>query len=230
VNELDFIMEIKDFFTNPESVREELSKKEFKNRKLDAGMKHAYPGTNCEDLPEGLEQYMMDKLSELSGVKVWKGSRPTVARKTMEGEESDIQVHTDRDYGQLFQGGLPYMNPFMQWAVLIHLTRPEYCQGGVTFCRSKRLADNIAFPLYFEAEDDISHIYDTYQSMIMEDYLNPTPEVWEDVKTVEMEYNKAIIFPAHYFHKIAGKQGFGDNFENCRLLTVGWFYTDREQL
>lgn len=42
-----------------------------------------------------------------------------------------------------------------------------------------------------------------------------------------MEYNKAIIFSAHYFHKIAGKMGFGDNFNNCRLLTVGWFYTDR---
>ena len=224
---LDAIIEVKHFFPDPEKIRDDLSKKEFKNRELSNGMRHTYPGTNCEDLPEGVEQYMMDKLSEISGLRVWRGSRPTVARMTLEKEQSDITVHTDRDYFQLFKDGLPYMNPFMQWSVLVHLSKPEDCQGGLTFCKSKRLADNIGFPLYFEAKQDISNIYDTYQSMLLEDYLNPENGNWQDVKTVEMEYNKAIIFPAHYFHKIAGKMGFGDNFNNCRLLTVGWFYTDR---
>lgn len=214
------------FFENPDEIREQLSKIEYSNSKILPGRKPAYPGTNSkEDLPENIEKLMIEKLGKLTRArKIWKGNMPSISRIAFENEESDITVHTDRAYKLDFENGKVLNNPYVQWTVLVYMTPDDYCKGGLSFQKNEQL--NLThFPLNHEATEDMSYIYGMYQQMLMPDYLNANSDNWTTIKKVDMKYNRGVIFPAHYFHSIFGPQGFGNSFENCRLINIGWFYT-----
>lgn len=223
---LDNIYVLDNFFDKPEDVRKELSNMKYSNSQILPGRKPAYPGTNSiENLPENIEKYMMAKLKEkINAKEVWRGDMPSVARVAFNNETSDITVHTDRAYNLDFKSGQVLNNPYIQWTVLVYLTKEEYCQGGLSFQKNENLNTN-CFPLNHDAETDISHVYDIYQSVLYNDYVNPSSYSWTTIKKLDMKYNRGIIFPAHYFHSIFGPQGFGDSFDNCRLISAGWFYT-----
>lgn len=220
---MEKIYTIENFYENPHAVREQLRTISYANP---ADSKNIYPGIDSEDkLPDNLEKYMIDKLIETTGAETAE-SRTGIsrARVSFDGDRAKSYCHSDREY----MVEPRELNHLIEWTVLVYLSLPQHCMGGLEFLYNKTIGSD-RFPINMEAKADLRGVYYEYEKLLYEDIFGPDEhcdKVWKGVGRVPMKFNQGIIFPSHYFHRIYDSEGFGSSFDNCRLISVGWFHTN----
>jgi len=92
---------------------------------------------------------------------------------------------------------------------LIYLNIPEQCKGGTAFWRHKRtqISNRTDLVSYCDAHGQCI-------DRIMDDACDST--AWENMSTIEMKYNRLVVFNPQNFHAATGY--FGDNRLNSRLF------------
>lgn len=94
------------------------------------------------------------------------------------------------------------------WAGVLYLSNPEHCVGrdGTLFFRHTETGLE-----YFNGHEDDENFQKAKRDA--RDY-----SCWELVESIEMQYNRLVLFDSRFFH--APSVGFGENPTNCRLIQV----------
>lgn len=128
----------------------------------------------------------------------------------------------------LFQGGVPCkytsLLPHVDSAVLafqIYLNDPSECKGGTNFYRHKEsgIDHNVA---YIDSDFKLTEGYWKFMNHYREttdndfntilDSRQIDPDIWELTHSVEMKYNRFIMYPSYAFHTAyIEKEWYQDN-------------------
>jgi uncharacterized protein DUF6445 len=90
------------------------------------------------------------------------------------------------------------------WVGVVYLTLPKHCRGGTSFFRHR----NTGFRRWEE-------MLTAMQGGKHHEFPSTDPDQWDSWTTLEMKYNRLVLFDSRQFHQAAGY--FGDQLENCRL-------------
>lgn len=136
----------------------------------------------------------------------------------------------------LFQGGFPCkytsLLPHVDSAFLafqIYLNDPSECQGGTNFYRHKEsgIDHNVE---YFDSDFKLTEGYWKFMSHYREttdndfntilDSRQIDPNIWELTHSVEMKYNRFVMYPSYAFHTAYVEKEWYQ--ENKRIGLVGF--------
>lgn len=201
---------VDDFYDNPDEIRNNALNLSF--RKKEGA---TYPGLEAIDLTRDwntiknkLRDYIPDKVDG-SGDK----NPPFPQGKFRIAMESDESIRIDKVHIDQ-----------QKWSGVIYLSKNEDCSSGLVFYKHKHtnsiLWDNQWFYL------NRNHLYHLNGLPLKEAMLElfRDPNEFEEIGTIPIRYNRAIVFMAHAFHGTG--TSFGDKIENCRLTQHFEFYQD----
>lgn len=117
-----------------------------------------------------------------------------------------------------------HADPF-DWAAIIYLTLPKFCQGGTSFYRFKATEWESA-PSNKELRDNG---YNDVDELIRSH--SKDSKMWDINYSIPMKHNRLILYKANQFHAATSlgkngqdaRSGFGSNIENARL-TMNFFF------
>lgn len=194
------IIVVDDFYDDPHTVRDRALELEFA-RSEDA----FYAGKNSKLAL--INTAIVNSMSQLIGAPVIPSPNSTIGHFRIAFAEDTARqdVHVD---------------PNRDWGGVLYLTPPEYCQGGTSFFRHKRLGiermpsdpDEIKRLGYFD--------YEQMRTAIVEKD-GQDRDKWELTMTVPMRFNRLILFRSWFWHSFT--ENFGDRLENCRLVQIFFF-------
>ena len=136
----------------------------------------------------------------------------------------------------LFQGGFPCkytsLLPHVDSAFLafqIYLNDPSECKGGTNFYRHKEsgMDHNVG---YIDSDFKLTEGYWKFMNHYREttdndfntilDSSQIDPEIWELTHSVEMKYNRFVMYPSYAFHTAYVEKEWYQ--ENKRIVLVGF--------
>ncbi|WP_303317614.1 DUF6445 family protein [Flavivirga abyssicola] len=192
---------IDDFYDNPDEIRDFALKCTYKKpisakwNGLRSVEKHTSTKSTLFKIAEllNLENKPNWKQIEISD-NFWQRASVGMFNTLYSGEQDTIHFH-------YFTG---------RWSGVCYLAPEQFCKGktALTFFRHK--------------EKDIT----TVNALGEKDVLSikkdlENESLWEVIDTVEMKYNRMIVFDGQYFHKAS--DGFGTSPSNCRLTQLFGF-------
>ncbi len=113
-----------------------------------------------------------------------------------------------------------HIDPNRDWAGILYLTHPDYCQGGTSFFRHKRLGID-RMP---SDPEEIKRLgFDSYIDMQLKiaEGDGMDREKWELTMTAPMRFNRLVLFRSWFWHSFT--ENFGDSVENGRLIQIFFF-------
>ena len=113
-----------------------------------------------------------------------------------------------------------------RWSGIVYLTLPKDCQSGLILYRNRHTGATEWDEEWFQA--NYAHLNDLepadYRAKVLEFFANPSD--FEEIGTIPMAYNRAILLMAHVFH--GSGVAFGDRPENGRLSQHFEFYREED--
>ena len=106
-----------------------------------------------------------------------------------------------------------------KYVALLYLSLPEHCSGGTDFWKHKKSGFS-----YLPDERDIRRIGKSPARVAADlrtDAENPEGK-WDLIETVEMKFNRAVIYPTRRFHSRASG-GFGTDLKSGRVTWTTFF-------
>jgi len=116
----------------------------------------------------------------------------TFVRQSPEHQDEPNYIHTDRDMGE--------------WTVIYYLTDQPPDEDGTTFWRNKRTG---AIQSTAQSEQEFIDEWMAWRDLSQ----------WEPWHTVAAKPNRAVLFPAPYFHSRAIRDNYGTG-DQARLIQV----------
>ncbi len=160
-----------------------------------------FPGRNSDRplVPQGFDQVIASLVGERIVSTTAAGAFHCHFRLTQAGESGRYHVHVD-------PSGLA-------WVGVIYLSLPADCAGGTSFYRHKALG--LDRTPHERAQIEAVGVA-SVPALLQRD--GPDLDAWEQLMTVPMRFNRAILYRPWLWHS-AGP-GFGDRPENARLIQL----------
>lgn len=113
------------------------------------------------------------------------------------------------------------------WTGIIYLSKPEHCAGGTHLYRHRETGWDSLPSQEVLIQNGYSDRADFIRRFL--DSVGPKPDQWELNLAAGMRFNRLVLFRAgECFH--GSGSSFGTDDENCRLIQLFFFNTDRGNL
>jgi hypothetical protein len=195
---------IDDFFYDPDTVRESiLSDVEFDL------VPRPYSGLNAHD--QYYTGFVVDRIEWALGIKIKRVGQHGFA--------------------------LPRATPYEQYVrAYIHVDKPEYIsviflnpeypeENGTTFWRHKKTG--LLKCSHEEGAEIFGDDWDKPAGGSIPSTLDESE--WEKALFVEGKFNRCVIFNGQIWHSAEPKNGFGEVYDNSRLVMISAFAEDKEE-
>lgn len=149
----------------------------------------------------GISQYPVphfyQRIAELRGEPIL--PRLSCFRLNLAGELPHSWVHSD--------------DICAKWASVLYMNEPEQCIGGTAFWQHRTMGIDRLPPLDALSIDFIKKVENDWKVI----------DLWEQIRHVEMKFNRFITYPTCLFHSRFPFEGFGSGPKDGRLIWICFY-------
>lgn len=165
-----------------------------------------YPGrhASAEQSSAYLVRFLNEHVVEGGGLAAWTGNAGLF-------EKVVFGVITDSHQTVTAHSAVPHIDDFCDYNCLVYLSSPAEGHGGTNFWRSKR-GHSCVGPLPRERGREI------IETWPHAGYLLDDDENWERVHTVDLVFNRLLLFPSRLYHSALVPRHAPDAVASPRLV------------
>jgi hypothetical protein len=198
------------FYKDPNEIRYAALQQSLKNHGYHPGMR----------TPRSFNKEAHDKLVIIMGSEIY----PTGDCYSFQfNTENDVSwIHCDTEPYEIIKG---YKRERFQWAAVVYLTPDAPIDSGTVLYSDKKYNKRSMRSILFNSSESRSK----GEQIIYELSNNGSDKSKWNIETlIGNKYNRIVIYDASYYHQ--ANRYFGKTKENCRLIQVLFFYTERKEM